>query len=82
MKISKWHIQRGEKVIPSSYLISEFKKSKFWISDYKFCNLVPLFCADYIAHTLKFFEPVVEKSPIVNKLLCGSYVAKFKRNSD
>lgn len=82
LKISKWHIERGEKVISPSFLISEFKKSQFCMSDYKFFNLVPLFCPDYIAHTLKFFEPVVEKFPIVNKLFCGSYVAKFKRNSD
>ena len=82
LKISKWHIQRGEKVIPSSYLISEFKKSKFWISDYKYCNLVPLFCPDYIAHTLKCFQPVVERTPFINRFFCGSYVAKFEKSSD
>ncbi len=40
---------------------------------------VPLFCPDWAARLLKLAEPVIERVPLVNHLLCAVYVFRANR---
>jgi SAM-dependent methyltransferase len=73
-KTSKYHIDHDEK----SYLSSTAKKwlVKAGFKDVQriFINLVPTFCPDILAKTVKHIEPLIEHIPIVRILACGQYV--------
>ena len=40
---------------------------------------VPMFCPDWAARLLKLAEPVIERVPLVNRLLCAVYVFRANR---
>lgn len=41
---------------------------------------VPMFCPDWMARALKFVEPVIERTPGLNRLLCAVYVFNARRD--
>jgi ubiquinone/menaquinone biosynthesis C-methylase UbiE len=73
-KVSKYHIEHDEK----SYF--PFKIDG-WIESFggrvvarKYAGLVPMFCPDWMAKTLKVVEPLGEAIPLVKQVGCAVYV--------
>lgn len=45
----------------------------------RFGIAVPMFSPDWVARVLKFMEPLVERLPVLNRLLCAVYVFHASR---
>lgn len=73
-KTSQYHREHEEQ----SFTAWKFKK---WISNcggkivfYKIGVLVPFFCPSFLAKVLHWLEPLVENTPLVRNLVCGTQV--------
>lgn len=78
-RFSSYHIKHNEK----SYTLMELKR---WVSQLggriyyrKYVGFVPCFCPDWLAKLLKWVEPLIERIPGINSLLCSDYVLVIKR---
>ena len=78
-KVSKYHREHGEKSYPPNDLDNQFKLNGCEIVLSKYCGLVPFFCPDFLAIFLKKIEPLVENTPILNKISCAVYIQKIKK---
>ena len=45
----------------------------------RFVGLVPFFCPDTVARTLKYIEPFVERTPLIRCFSCGVYLQVARR---
>lgn len=77
-QFSKYHKEHGE----CSY---GFVKLNKWINEaggkviyHKRAGLVPCFCPDWAAKSLKFIEPLFEKTPVINALFCAVDIIVYK----
>jgi ubiquinone/menaquinone biosynthesis C-methylase UbiE len=73
-KTSRYHLEHNEK----SYTTRQMKR---WIRAAggsvvyeKTAGFVPMFCPDWMARSMKFIEPVVERIPVFRSLACAVYV--------
>ena len=80
-KVSPYHRQHEEKSFPPFILDRWIEESGGKIKDKKLAGLVPFFCPDWLATFLKFIEPVVERLPVLNALLCASYYVIYETKS-
>ena len=75
-KLSSYHRLHEEQ----SFLPSTIRKWCFnagLIPAYsRVINLVPFFCPSPLARTLKFFEPLVERMPLLRNIACGQVVIR------
>lgn len=76
-KISKYHVEHEEKSYPPHTLDRWIKKSGGLIRRRKFGGFVPFFCPDWLARCLKFFEPLAESLPLLNRFICGNYYIMY-----
>jgi len=76
-RVSKYHREHEEKSYAPSRLDRCFAKYGGRITASAYCGLVPFFCPDPIAKALKFFEPIVERVPVLKQLSCAVYVLKI-----
>jgi ubiquinone/menaquinone biosynthesis C-methylase UbiE len=72
-KFSTYHIEHGEKSY-APHLLDQ------WVSQLggkviyrKWAGFVPMFCPDKLAQLMKWFEPVVEHFPVINRIGCAIY---------
>lgn len=79
-KYSAYHIEHGEKSYAPAALDSWVRKANATIKYRSYVGLVPFFCPDWFARTLKFFEPLVEYTPIIKNIACGQYIFSAVRN--
>jgi len=77
-KISRYHIEHEEKSYPPHKLNKWFSQKGGKLIKASYCNLVPFFCWDIVARTLKVIEPFVEKTPLLKQLFCAVYVMKIR----
>lgn len=77
-KISKYHIEHEEKSYSPPQINSWITSNDGKIVSRKYGGLVPFFCPDLLARTLKFIEPFVEKIPFLNKFICANYYVVYK----
>ena len=74
-KLSRYHIEHGEKSY-APYSLNHWVSGPIGgkISVGKWIGLVPYFCPDWMAHSLKVVEPLLERLPLLNAIGCGNYV--------
>lgn len=80
-KCSRYHIQHQEKSYAPMTLDKWVKSIGGRVSAGKCVGLVPMFCPDWFAKTIKLIEPVVERLPLINALSCAVYVFVAQRRS-
>ncbi len=78
-RFSAYHVDHDEK----SYAPRRLDR---WISELggqvvrrQWVGLVPFFCPDWFARTMKVIEPAVEKTPLVRTFTCGVYAFLARR---
>lgn len=76
-KMSRYHIEHEEKSYFPHQLDQWFIQHGGSVVKSFYCGLVPFFCPDIIARTLKILEPLVERIPILKQLGCAVYVLKI-----
>jgi ubiquinone/menaquinone biosynthesis C-methylase UbiE len=79
-KYSTYHIEHGEKSYAPSALDAWVRQANATLKYRSFVGLVPFFCPNWFARTLKFFEPIVEVTPIIKHIACGQYIFSAVRN--
>jgi 2-polyprenyl-3-methyl-5-hydroxy-6-metoxy-1,4-benzoquinol methylase len=77
-KISPYHILHEEKSYSPRKLDKWFKNNGGTIASSMYIGFVPLFCPDFLAKILKFFEPYIEKTPLLRNFSCGQYIQKIQ----
>lgn len=77
-KVSPYHILHEEKSYSPRKLDKWFKKNGGVIIKSMYVGFVPLFCPDFLAKILNFFEPYMEKFPLLRNFSCGQYIQKIQ----
>lgn len=77
-KTSKYHLDHEEK----SYFPNQINK---WVHQIggkiikkSYRGLVPFFSPDWFVPILKFVEPIIERLPVVNRLVCANYYVVYE----
>ncbi len=78
-KVSPYHIAHEEQSFTLSLLKKWFSTINMEFTTVKYIDLVPVFCPDVFARILKFFTPLFESIPLINKIACGRVVIVAKR---
>ena len=73
-RVSRYHRDHEEKSYPPSRLDYWVTRLGGAITSRQWIGLVPMFCPDWFARTLKTIEPTIERLPGVNRLCCAQYV--------
>lgn len=73
-KFSKYHIEHEEQSFSPARIKFWIGNSGLRVSKSNVINLVPMFCPDWMAKTLRVLEPVVERIPILRDISCGQSV--------
>lgn len=79
-KTSKYHLEHEEKSYPPTLIDMWVKSNHNLILNRKYAGLVPFFCPAHIARILKKLEPIAEKLPLFNKIICGNYYLVYQPN--
>ena len=77
-KISPYHIEHEEKSYAPNFLDKCFLFCGGNVVKYEYIGLVPMFCPVILARILKIIEPLIEKLPLLNKVVCGQYIQLIK----
>lgn len=77
-KISPYHIKHEEKSYSPRKLDKWFKNNGGVIAESFYVGFVPLFCPNPLAKILNFFEPYLEKTPLLRTFSCGQYIQKIQ----
>lgn len=81
-RTSRYHIEHKEKSYSSQCLNRWVHSLGGAVTVWQWAGLVPMFCPDWMARTLKVIEPVVERVPLINAVGCAVYVfAAVRRNT-
>jgi ubiquinone/menaquinone biosynthesis C-methylase UbiE len=78
-KVSRYHIEHEERSFFPFTLHRWARELAGTVRSAKFVGLVPFFCPDPLARTLKAIEPVVERVPLVRGLTLGTEVFVVER---
>jgi ubiquinone/menaquinone biosynthesis C-methylase UbiE len=73
-KTSRYHIEHNEKSYSSWRMKRWIKEAGGAVVYEKTAGFVPMFCPDWMAKSMKFFEPVVEAVPLLRSIGCAVYV--------
>ncbi|WP_342220626.1 class I SAM-dependent methyltransferase [Rickettsiella endosymbiont of Miltochrista miniata] len=77
-KVSPYHIAHEEKSYSPRKIDKWFRNNGGLIIESMYVGFVPLFCPDFLAKILNFFEPYFEKTPLLRNFSCGQYVQKIQ----
>ncbi len=80
-KVSPYHILHEEKSYAPRQLNKWFKNNGGIIIESLYVGFVPLFCPNFLAKILNFFEPFLEKTPLLRAFSCGQYIQKIQLKS-
>ena len=72
-KFSRYHIEHQEKSYAPAWLDRWVESLGGRVTKRVWAGFVPMFCPNWMAKTMKFIEPVVEKVPLVNRIGCAVY---------
>lgn len=73
-RYSRYHVEHNEKSYPPVRLDRWVSRIGGRVHTRQYAGLVPMFCPDWLARSLKLIEPVVERLPLINALGCAVYV--------
>ncbi|WP_144106347.1 class I SAM-dependent methyltransferase [Brachyspira hyodysenteriae] len=79
-KISKYHREHDEKSFTLNRLRLWIKNAGMEIKNYKYIDIVPMFCPNWFAHLLNFIAPIFEKTPVLKRLSCARVVIFSSKN--
>lgn len=79
-KVSPYHREHNEKSYTARLIRSWVRDAGGRTVSEQFAGLVPMFSPDWLARTVKRFEPLVEEMPIVRQVGCAVYVSLNQRN--
>lgn len=80
-RCSSYHRQHEEKSYPAYRLREWIDTAGGHVISGSFAGLVPMFCPDWVARTLKRVEPRVEGFEIASKISCAVYVFSAVRKT-
>lgn len=72
-KFSPYHIQHQEKSYSPASLDRWVAALGGQVVKRVWAGFVPMFCPDWMARAMKWIEPVVEATPVINRLGCAVY---------
>jgi SAM-dependent methyltransferase len=72
-KLSRYHIEHHEKSYPPLVLDGWIESLGGRVAKKVWAGFVPMFCPDWMAITMKYVEPVLEKTPLINMFGCAVY---------
>lgn len=78
-KVSPYHIAHGEKSYPPHQLDTWITQLGGHVTTRKWAGFVPMFCPDGVARLMKTLEPIVEHTPLVNRIASAVYVFTAER---
>ena len=70
-KVSLYHLEHEEKSYWPPLLNQWFREQGYQAISEHYAGIVPYFCPDYMAKSLKFIEPLFENIPLLNRLYCA-----------
>lgn len=73
-KYSRYHVEHEERSFSPSTILSWLSDAGFHISSCKVFNLVPMFCADWLAKVLRAIGSIVERLPLLRDITCGQSI--------
>ena len=76
-KVSKYHVEHEEKSYSPRRLDRWFEGEGAIVEESQFIGLVPYFCPDAMARTLKRIEPFFERMPLLRSVSCAQYVQRI-----
>jgi ubiquinone/menaquinone biosynthesis C-methylase UbiE len=79
-RVSPYHREHQEKSYAPSQLDAWVESLGATVTKRSYAGLVPFFCPDVMACTLKYFEPLVENLPVARQMSCAVYVFTATRN--
>lgn len=80
-KFSHYHIEHEERSFRPNLICSWLTSAGFNISSQQVINLVPFFCPDWMAKTLKTIEPLFENIPVIRNFVCGQSIIVAQKPS-
>jgi ubiquinone/menaquinone biosynthesis C-methylase UbiE len=79
-KISRYHVEHGEKSYFPPLLNKWFTKQGFKVTEQKYIGLVPYFFPEKLAKILKTIGPFFEKIPYISKFYLASNILYLEKN--
>lgn len=73
-KLSPYHIAHGEKSYAPHQLDRWIGELNGKVTSRKWAGFVPMFCPKAIARIMKILEPIIEHTPLVNRIASAVYV--------
>lgn len=77
-KTSKYHIEHEEKSYFPHQIDRWVIQNGGKIKRKSYRGLVPFFSPDWLVPLLKYLEPIVEKTPIFNRIMCANYYLVYE----
>jgi SAM-dependent methyltransferase len=78
-KMSSYHREHEERSYTAARLGRWVESAGGRVVKDRFGIAIPMFCPDWLARILKGVEPLVERMPLGNRLLCAVYVFHARR---
>ncbi len=78
-RISRYHREHDERSYTAAHLRRWVEAAGGRVVSGKFGIAVPMFCPDWLARLLKMAEPLIERLPLANRLVCAVYVFNARR---
>ena len=78
-RFSQYHRQHDERSFTERQLKSWLSDAGCEVTEGRYAILVPYFCPDWLARVLKRLEPLIEATPVLNRLVCAPYVFRAGR---
>lgn len=77
-RLSPYHRGHQEKSYAPFEVRHWLKEAKFTLISDTYVGLVPFFCPDWTARSLKVLEPITENLTLISNIVCGVYVVHAK----
>lgn len=78
-KYSRYHVEHEERSFSPALIRSWLREAGFQVHHSKVLNLVPMFCPDWLARSMRIASPVVERIPLLRDIGCGQVVIAARR---
>ena len=78
-KLSPYHREHGERSFSTWRMKQWIHQAGGRVEELRFAGFVAMFCPDWMAHTMKAVEPIVENVPVLRALGSSVYVIRAVR---
>lgn len=78
-KFSRYHVEHEERSFSPARVRSWLAAAGLRLVSSQLINLVPFFCPDWMARSLRIIEPVVEHTPLLRDIACGQSLIVARR---